>query len=132
MADLMTPITTSKVSTLFVEVPKGAYRLFFYEGSLWTDVRFPKVFRDVLPPGSYTFLFTTKDATEQQAGEVVDDYVYVHENGHTYDMYYRNYMDVTQVISKDYSLDESVKSLRTLMIAHGLDVSKNYAVLKIN
>lgn len=73
-----------------------------------------------LPPGSWQFICTTKEATEQQAKGIV------------------GWLQIgDQLGYQDYRFDDprfpyklATQSLNSLCKAKGLDVSKNYALLK--
>lgn len=66
-----------------------------------------------LPPGSYQYLFTTKEATWEQAESVVEKI-----NG-----WYKNY-------EGDVLYSNPVDSLQSLLKAKSCDVNKNYAIIK--
>lgn len=72
-----------------------------------------------LPPGSYTFLFCSLSATEEQAREIVGSIK----------------MPLI-LLFKDYEYDEdytrALESLQSLLRSLGLDPSLNFAILKIN
>ena len=75
MADF-TPITTSKGKFLVGKVPDDAGSLRVLSGldAFIEYVTLPGMYWTInLPLGFYTFLFCTKEVTEQQAGEVVTD-----------------------------------------------------------
>ena len=73
------------------------------------------------PSGStYTPLFTTKNATEEEARGVVDEIVLplVHLGFSDY--------------NKSWNIcNTALESLHSLLIANGLDVDKNYLVIKV-
>lgn len=69
-----------------------------------------------LPPGTWTFLFTTKGATEEQAASVVE----------SVDKYFFKCYD-------DHRPHLSGKaSLECLMLKNGLKLQFNHAILKLN
>ena len=122
----MTPIKTSKGEFLAVKVPDDindcAVSDTYKDGRLFLNGQNTRTYEmafhiAVLPPGSsYTFLFCTKEVTEQQAGEVV-------EIGISGGMDYTGSLLFT---------DTNTQSLRTLLLAHGLNPEDNHAFLKVN
>ena len=123
----MTPIKTSKGEFLVGKVPEGATNfdtpeqdtgagvLQYRHNNRWNS--------EMLPPGySYTFLFCTKEVTEQQAGEVVPIMRNNSGNSH-YDYFFR----------KEWLFNLTrIESLRTLLLAHGLNPDDNFAFLRVN
>lgn len=78
--------------------------------------------------GSYTLLFLSKEATEDDYKKVVE-----RVSGWMTDIYYdycangRDYRDIV-----DAAFCEPVKSFHSLLQSRGLDPSKNYAIIKKN
>ena len=68
----------------------------------------------------YEVISTTKDITEEQAGSIVEFVSAVNEIG------YRDYEIITMVNHKDTAKE----SLQSLIQANGLDINKNYLILK--
>lgn len=92
-----------------------------------------------LPPGSYTFLFCSNNANEEQARGIVASQmergaVFNPEVGHYqsagWTTYYRNYehYPATSICIPNTALE----SLQSLLRSLGLDPSSNFAILKIN
>ena len=140
----MTPITTSKGKFLAVKVPDGAYNIMILgrPGSVETNKGLPERY-DLYANGIYnkplvnlylsdkpTFLFCTKQVTEEQAGEVVDGYQESTDGDPMYDKIeyfwiYKDYVD-------DDDCDNALDSLRTLLLAHSLRPDDNHAFLRVN
>lgn len=72
----------------------------------------------VLPPGSYTFIGTTKDISEEQAGEIVSN-IFGEKNR------WKDY------VSLMIPCKTATESLRSLLIANNLSPELNYAILKL-
>lgn len=85
-----------------------------------------------LPPGSFTFIGTTKDIDEEKAKQIVD--WYTDSNDSSYDPQYNEttYFDVFKDYSpNDDDFDTATESFNSLLTSQGLDGSKcNYAILK--
>lgn len=77
-----------------------------------------------LPPGTYQFLFTTKNVTKEQAREVVKPQWMV-QAGTT-----PSYPDYTGEWAG--FVDQPSKSFESLLRSKNLDPKKNYAVIKRN
>lgn len=118
-----TPITTSKGKFLAVKVPEWSYSVRIIGLAIFFENKHKnRVHVEPLPPGSYTLLFCTKEVTEQQAGEVVPIMRNNSGNSH-YDYFFR----------KEWLFNLTrLESLRTLLLAHGLNPEDNWAVLLIN
>jgi len=128
MADF-TPITTSKGKFLVGKVPDDAGSLRVLSGldAFIEYVTLPGMYWTInLPLGFYTFLFCTKEVTEQQAAGVVEmDYF----DGRGY--MYANY-SIERKWSFGKTLHRPTESLRTLLLVHGLNPEDNFAFLKVN
>lgn len=75
-----------------------------------------------LPPGSYTFLFLSGSASEEDAKGVVE----IDENCSESDWYkYKSYSH-----EGDWPLSLAVNSLNSALVAAGCDSKKNYAIIK--
>lgn len=131
----MTPITTTKAKLLFVEVPGNSTSLFVdNDGDLiyWFPVsenNFDVAWIE-LPSGStYTFLFTTKQATEEDWKGVVDGGWYSINGAKSI-----GYVDYSRREGSlaDLLCDTATESGLSLQQANGMDVNKNYAVIKID
>lgn len=77
---------------------------------------------ECLPPGTYVFLFTTKNVTEEQAREVVKPQWMV-QTGTT-----PSYPDYTGEWAG--FVDQPIKSFESLLRSKNLDTKKNYAVIQ--
>ena len=110
----MTQIKTSKGEFMFPEIPKDAFNLQLRDGALWFErAGIDTEFRVQLPSGTYEFMFTTVEATEEQAAMVVEDAI----------IGYRNYF-------ANYLLRSSLNSVYSLLRAHSLNAD-NYACIRI-
>lgn len=115
------------VELLIVPVPMGARNLrfllldpdrFSYQvNDLWSYIK--------LPEGSYTFLFASLSATEEQAREVVEECMDVSDSEDAAYLF-KNYGD------GNYNYFTALESLQSLLRSLGLDPSRNYAFLKID
>lgn len=86
-----------------------------------------------LPPGSWQFLFTTKEATEEQARTVVRSHYsrsafFNADLGH----YQTAGSSVTYMNYEEdrFSYKQAIKSLQSLLKSKGCDVNKNYCVIQ--
>lgn len=70
----------------------------------------------------YTIISTTKDITEEQAESIIDSY------GNPIKRYIDYMNNVSKLKSCDYSTAKG--SLQSLIQANGLDINKNYLILK--
>lgn len=83
---------------------------FIYSTTL-NGVAFDRAFD--LPPGSWQYLFTTKEATWEQAEGVVEEI----------NWWYKNY-------EGDILYSNPVDSLQSMLKAKGCDVNKNWAIIQ--
>lgn len=74
-----------------------------------------------LPPGTWQFLFTTKDVTEEQAAMIVDRRMDLKDHP------YKGYEPAKLTVCWN-----SVQSFESLLRSKNLDTKKNFAVLKRN
>lgn len=126
----MTPITTTKAKLLFVEVEDDVAELYMMK--YIANVVFFKIKSGadhgtiLLPSGSkYSILFTTKQATEEDWKGVVDE---------QFDTYLDYEADEDEDIGNvaNFSFATATSSGLSLQKANGMDVNKNYAVIKID
>lgn len=79
-----------------------------------------------LPPGSYTLLFLSKEATEDDWKTVCDSDV----GGGELDE--KTWLEWLNYETDEYSFDTATESGHRLLRSKGLDPSKNYAIIKNN
>lgn len=104
-----------------VEVPEGAsnFEICNYGLNDALEYDYPQGHEvSDLPPGNWQLLCTTREASELQAACIVDS----DGNG------WKDY-DKTSITSC-YPFTSSCASLRSLLTSKGLDVNKNYVLLK--
>lgn len=122
----MTPITASPkqgVDLLIVSVPESWKH--------WNDIEVrnhflycgPSSIRVPITPGSYTFLFCSLSATEEQAREILE---YILAPFSDDILGYEDYQSIG-FLTKDTALE----SLHSLLRSLGLEPSRNYAIIKI-
>lgn len=123
----MKTITTDKMTIGLVEVPDGANRFKVFNDdnpyiSFFLEMRTPRLY---LHPGSYIFLSTTKDLTEEVAKKFLS-YTIESEK-----MHYRDYKHPAFLERQLYWFDNWQESFSSLLKVNGLNPSKNYAILEI-
>jgi len=79
-----------------------------------------------LPPGHYTLLFLSKEATEDDWENVCDSDV----GGGELDE--KTWLEWLNYETDEYSFDTATESGHRLLRSKGLDPSKNYAIIKNN
>lgn len=124
----MITLTTTKAKLLFVEVPGLARDFKIFDDELPYISYFIRheTRRIYLPFGStYTFLFTTKQATEEDWKPLVDEKnIVCPEYGSKRKLW------VDYVSGK--TCGSAASSGLSLQKANGMDVNKNYAVIEID
>lgn len=127
-----TEITTNNGTFLFIEIPDDAYDIYLNYipsvGKPNCDIRYKRsVKKDTTIYLSPVFNFnleiisTTKDITEEQSYIVIDSSDDYGENDWSYN---KNY------VTGDWLLKSSKESLQSLIQANGLDINKNYLIVK--
>lgn len=119
----MKQITTTKATILFVEFPNDAESIIYYPRSIiFADSTWKKTKRGKrieLPEGTWQFITLLKDASEEQAVNVVDS---------IFDKYYMDYENPNNnTYAPGYTFDTALESLHSL--ATSLGVKGNAAVL---
>lgn len=71
-----------------------------------------------IPPGSWQFLFTTKEATDEDAHKIVESVITANEQPVYWDYEFSMWMRT------------SVGSLQSLLQSKGCDVNKNWAIIE--
>jgi hypothetical protein len=118
---------------LFVEVPDDAYdfsnnlhsaQIDFLQDTPYKDssivIKDAVILRDYYND-KFEVISTTKDITEEQAYEIIDSCDDWGEDDWSYN---KNY------ITGDWLLKTAKESLQSLIQANGLDIDKNYLILK--
>lgn len=132
----MKKITTSEGEWLFVEVPDQSrdFKVFNDENpylSFFEGMETPRIY---LSEGQYAFIAITKTITEDQAKEVVCEFEKISLNDKPFVKFnqpmYENYM-WDKVNVSDWMYKSAIQSLTSLLKANGLDLEKNYAILKV-
>ena len=133
----MKEIKLKNSTYLFVEVPCKDIKHFWlcdrnrslaynekneHESCTYTDL-IPESYWLSQPKHSinYTIISTTKDITEEQAESIVERL----DNDNSYKDYE---LEITRVC--EYILSTAKESLQSLIQANGLDINKNYLILK--
>jgi hypothetical protein len=105
-----------------INLPSGNYLFVEKDSEIAIHVS-PKVSIEIFNK-EYKYLFTTKDITEEQAGSIVDKILYSKgwsKTEHTTE--YKNYHGGNSYLW-------AYESLQSLIQANGLDINKNYLILK--
>lgn len=112
---------------LTVEVPEGATGVSVWEatmnlmgykkGDLFLGyVHDREAHNNAIPPGNWELLGRFEDVTEDVWKEIMPYDVDVDiESGHYYDLLYRDFNDVQQIIPSSYTLDTATESARSLI-----------------
>lgn len=83
-----------------------------------------------LPPGNWDYLFTTKEATEEDARKVVGSSQWFFPAKHT------RYIDYNYPYSTDNKQEWSIgfgtaqEALQSLILSKGCDVNRNYCIIQ--
>lgn len=105
-----------------VEVPEDAQDLDIRHGRLvW--VTGDSVDYETLPPGSWQFLFTTKEATEEDARKIVGDGDYADRVG-------GRYYKISESRMAIFKTHDPLIALTALLKAKDCDTNKNYAIIQ--
>ena len=118
----MQKFETTKATILFVEVPDGSHIIVHDDAAKYSLVngdRVPPIEQLDLPEGTWQFITLLKDASEEQAVNVVDS---------IFDKYYMDYENPNNnTYAPGYTFDTALESLHSL--ATSLGVKGNAAVL---
>lgn len=124
----MTTIKTGKGEFLMVEVPEDAYDIFigYFSGGLCYRREYkPEQNIIKLPPGQYTFLCTSKNISEEDAGKIVEKVVvkpkFVGDKSKTFFYDYVNKFYIYEFASQSF----------TSLLKHYQLSAPNYAILKV-
>lgn len=88
------------------------------------------LFKKELPPGSWSQPIKCSDVTEEVAKGIAQYYIAVSDEGHYAEDWYKDYMDVQQIIGKEYSLNTALESFQSLLSHHGLKPGKTVLLIK--
>lgn len=75
---------------------------------------------DLLPHGQYSLIGLSDELDELDCRPIVEQYVYMNEDGHHFDVWYKDYEDVQQIVGSDYSALTAVESFHSLLKSKGL------------
>ena len=98
------------------ELPYSILRAYHKKGLSTTEIQEAEDVKDIV---SYEIISTTKDITEEQAKSLVESQIFPFRG-----TYYKDYTDPFM------SLETAKESLQSLIQANGLDLTKNYLILK--
>lgn len=134
----MTNIIRLREDCIIVEVPEGTGGIDLYGNVLADELRYNTMphpgrfnqFRVAIPSADWSIIASnSKQITEEQAKGLVREYIDVHENGHTHDVYFKDYEDVQQIIEDSFSKLTALESFRSLIKSKNGDPDKRYVVL---
>lgn len=130
----MTNIKTYK-EWLFVEVPEGTadvsqVHIYAGEDPFCFHDKDGAIISSISIPGSYSIVGMAGGLTEEQWMDIVTTcYVWVHNDGE--ELFYKDYTDIQQIISSDYSLETAEESGHSLVKSLGLEV-KTTLIIHLN
>ena len=128
MKEIIKEINLSSSNFLFVKVPNDAYfvkeklgYIFEYESFDLKSNKVRTFTLEISGNNKYKFIFTTKDITEEESEKIIDILF----------RFPRRYANYLKPIEFSYDILLSAKeSLKSLIKANNLDITKNYLILK--
>lgn len=128
-------------SYLMVEVPEGTEKMTLRcnndcdNGSIsFYDIWRQKETILLIPNGQWKLLGLAKNLSEEQWEKIVnsDVYVYPDEVGNDWQLFFKDYTDVTQVVPSEYNLPDATTSGHSLLKSHNLKPSQTLILKQIN
>ena len=126
---------------LFVEIPNDAYN--FKQGKIRSGnfIQYQikskiltKIGNISLKKIKVEIISTTKDITEEQAESIVDKHPYYQDRWFNWNYKLTensSLIEKLRPLTFSYSLSTAKESLQSLIQANGLDINKNYLILKM-